>query len=331
MSRCWNVVGAPLLRALDAQVVAWLTPDRVPDELFSGGVRRLHLLATGSHHEAHGQPEIVVHDGTFDGHAEQERLDLAVLSVDENLIANVGAIAGSNTSPALRPFVVLAGLGSTSNGGRDMRGQLRRFCARSSRDWELIELPGEAVGILALRDQLDANSGHANAEIARLIAPAFVRRRLVRLEAESAAARSELELVREQLDDGRRHIERADRAALASERRAAELSGALDDSVRSHTRLLERATRLDAETSDLRKQSADLRAELSAAEARLNASDLRRADAVARLRRIETSRAWRWGHRVTRLLRIATFRKPGHTDGVRDAIRRLEDAPPTRR
>jgi hypothetical protein len=84
---------------------------------------------------------------------------------------------------------------------------------------------------------------------------------------------------------------------------------------------------IGAESNRRRAHVRTLKASLEAGEAELAALTAERDRTIADLRRIAASRAWRWGHGTTNLLRRLTFRRTHGVGAVDTLLTRLEPPP----
>jgi GT2 family glycosyltransferase/spore maturation protein CgeB len=107
-------------------------------------------------------------------------------------------------------------------------------------------------------------------------------------------------------------IEERDRVELERKRIKGELGAALSRAEQAEAHAAQTEAQLAARTREHQQLVGEL--------------GLRISDVRADVERISTSRAWRWGHRITRALRLLTFRKPRTEGAVTRAMKRLDEA-----
>ena len=286
-----------------------------------------------------------VHGSVADAWNAHDGCDLAVVDVARALPEHVESARRTAESSGRRPALLVHGPDAVDAlASTELRSSAAIF---EEHGWLVLDIPGFSGAQLAFLQPGDRLARRASSIVTRLgsrsadprlheLARALAE---ARAERESAQRREQLarelaRVLRVSLDTADLVAQRVQRALEAQRARADQLEWQLAElgPLRAERDRLEREgehtrQQRDRQQSELVVLRADrdrLARELAGLEARVDALDEVRLVTAAELDRVARSSAWRIGHRLTRIARVLTFRKPGRTDGVMRAVERLE-------
>jgi chromosome segregation ATPase len=149
-------------------------------------------------------------------------------------------------------------------------------------------------------------------------------RAITELRAETTEVRSERARLAARVDTLTLHGDGLMRAVAERDRAIGEYSHTLAERQRALSELGAQVEALGAESERREARIHALQEELQAGDHRREALELERRRTIEDLRRVGASRAWRWGHGTSRLLRRLTFRRSRGKGGVEKLLERLD-------